>query len=349
VEIGLLRSAIYRAALKAASEGLQHDELTLKVFDALALPFASYASDPDARFQAESETKKALRDVLGYLLYHDLKRGWRVTSPNLEQCGLLEIAYLSLKEVSEAEDVWQTAHQALVSAKPETRLRVGKTLLDFMRRELAINVNYLDRDFQEQIQQRSSQRLIPPWGIDENEKMEHASVVFPRSQRTDDFGGHKFISQRSGFGQYLRRRSTFPDYSGLLESDDTALIIVQLLQALKAAGIVKEVVEPRERNDVPGYQIVAGAMAWKAGDGTRAFYDPIRMPSETATGGRTNVFFLNFYRSMASRLQAIHAKEHTAQVPNEERQLREDAFPRGTAADSLLLSDDGAGYRHQRA
>src|SRR5271165_1760652 len=326
VEIGLLRSAIYRAALKAASDGLQHDELTLKVFDALGLPFASYASDPDARFQAESETKKALRDVLGYLLYHDLKRGWRVTSPNLEQCGLLEIAYLSLKEVTDAEDVWKDSHQALVTAKPETRMRSGKTLLDFMRRELAINVNYLDRDFQEQIQQRSSQRLIPPWAIDENERPEHASVVFPRSRRPDDFGGYTFISQLSGFGQYLRRRSTFPDYPGLLKSNETAQIIVQLLQALKVAGIVKEVVEPRLGNDVSGYQIVAGAMAWKAGDGTRAFHDPIRMPSETESGGRTNVFFVNFYRSTAARLQGIHAKEHTAQVPNEERQVREEAF-----------------------
>jgi hypothetical protein len=53
------------------------------VFDALALPFASYASDPQARFQAEADTKKALRDVLGYRLYHDLQRGWRVTSPTL--------------------------------------------------------------------------------------------------------------------------------------------------------------------------------------------------------------------------------------------------------------------------
>jgi hypothetical protein len=108
-----------------------------------------------------------------------------------------------------------------------------------MRRELAINVNYLDREFQEQIQQRSSQRLIPPWAIDENERMEHASVAFPRSRRPDDFGGHTFISHQSGFGQYLRRRNTFPDRLGSLKSDETAQIIVQLLQALKVAGIVK--------------------------------------------------------------------------------------------------------------
>jgi hypothetical protein len=101
---------------------------------------------------------------------------------------------------------------------------------------------------------------------------------------------------------------------------------VQLLLGLKIAGIVKEVAQPRQESDVPGYQIVAGAMVWKAGHGIRAFYDPIRMPSETATGGRTNAFFVGFYRSTAARLEGIHAKEHTAQVPNDERQMREAAF-----------------------
>jgi hypothetical protein len=59
------------------------------------------------RFQARQDTERALREVLGYRLYRDLRRGWRVTSPNLEQCGLLDIEYLSLDEVCQADDLWQ--------------------------------------------------------------------------------------------------------------------------------------------------------------------------------------------------------------------------------------------------
>ena len=45
----------------------------------------------------EINLKRAFREVIGYRLYRDLKRGWRVTSPNLEQCGLLEIRYPVLR------------------------------------------------------------------------------------------------------------------------------------------------------------------------------------------------------------------------------------------------------------
>ena len=83
VEIGLLRSALYRAVRGAGEAGLSHDELTLAVFEVLGLPFEQYASNPQARFKAKSDTEAALRDVLGYRIYRDLERGWRITSPNL--------------------------------------------------------------------------------------------------------------------------------------------------------------------------------------------------------------------------------------------------------------------------
>jgi hypothetical protein len=142
VEIGLLRSALHRAARESGEEGLAHDELTGRVFDALDLPLERYASNPSARFKQLSDTQTALRDVLGHRLYRDLERGWRVTSPNLEQCGLLKISYDSLEEVCAAEDVWQENHAALAGATPETRAKVATVLLDDMCRRLAIKVDY---------------------------------------------------------------------------------------------------------------------------------------------------------------------------------------------------------------
>src|SRR5579884_4333426 len=67
-------------------------------------------------------------------------------------------------------------------------------------------------------------------------------------------------------------------------------------------------------------------MRWKAGDGTRAFHDPIRIPNLPDEGGRTNAFFVNFYRQVAAGGQGIRAREHTAQVPAEERERREEEF-----------------------
>ncbi len=91
VEVGLLRSALYKAAADSGSAGITHDELPEKVFRSLNLPVGLYAKDPEVRFQALKDTQAAFRTVLAYRLYRDLKRGWRITLPNLEQCGLLEI------------------------------------------------------------------------------------------------------------------------------------------------------------------------------------------------------------------------------------------------------------------
>src|SRR5204863_141024 len=87
--------------------------------DYVTHPLELYAVDPAVRFGAKLEVERALRDVLGYRVYRDLERGWRITAPNLEQTGLLEIEYLSLDEVCEAEDVWEDKHAALSAATPE--------------------------------------------------------------------------------------------------------------------------------------------------------------------------------------------------------------------------------------
>ncbi len=332
VKVGLLRGALFAAVSAAGAAGLQHDTLTQRVFDALRLPVEQYASNPGAKFQALAETQRALRSVLGYRLYRDLKRGWRVTSPNLEQCGLLEIRYLSLEELCADTDVWRGRHAALQTASPETRQRVARALLDHLRRELAIKVDYLNPTYQESLLQQSSQRLIDPWAIDENESlaMEHAAILFPRpAQGRDDYGGNVYLTARGGFGQYLGRGSTFPEVQGRLSLDDRQAIINDLLRALEVGGLVEAVLPARGPEDVPGYQLVASALLWVAGDGKRPFHDPIRVPRASAAGGRTNPFFVDFYRNIAGTLQGLEAREHTAQVPYDKRLDREDRFRKG--------------------
>jgi hypothetical protein len=80
---------------------------------------------------------------------------------------------------------------------------------------------------------------------------------------------------------------------------------------------------------VPGYRLAASAMRWRAGDGTRAYHDPIRVPSPPEEGARTNPYFVDFYRGVAAGGQGIQAREHTAQVPAEEREERENRFRSG--------------------
>jgi ATP-dependent helicase YprA (DUF1998 family)/very-short-patch-repair endonuclease len=330
IEMVLLRAAIYKTVEKAGNAGVHHDVLPQKVFEALNLEFSLYAVDPTVRFAPRNETDRALREALGYRIYRDLKRGWRITSPNLEQCGLLEIEYTSLDEVCSAEDLWQNAHPALNGASQEPRMQVCKVLLDFMRRELAIKVDYLNSNYQESMKQLSSQHLIPPWAIDESEKLDHSAILFPRSrsQEGDDYGGNVYLSARGGYGQFLKRGNTFPDHDGLLKTDDVKEMIQQILDALRVGGLV-EIIKGSREDDVNGYQLPASAMLWKVGNGTKPFHDLIRVPRLPAEGGVTNQFFVEFYKTVGKEMQGLEAHEHTAQVPNEVREIREQAFREG--------------------
>ena len=329
IEIGILRAALYRAAKDSGENGIAHDELTQKIFNALNLPLDLYANDPGVKFQAKINTDRAFRNVLGYRIYRDLKRGWRVTSPNLEQCGLIEIKYVSLLELCGEVQEWEALHPALKTASSETRYKIAKVLLDYMRRELAINVNYLDPNFQEQLQQQNNQFLSGQLALDEDERTEHSRILFPRSQRKGDFRGSMFLSPRSGYGQFLGRINTFPDYPEKLKVGDKEQIIRELLNALKIAGIVKEVMKAKDKDDVSGFQLAASALLWTAGDGTQPFHDEIRVPTLPKGGGRTNRFFVDFYQYIAGELIGVEAREHTAQVPYKTREDREKRFREG--------------------
>lgn len=326
VEVGLLRAALFRAVQQAGAAGIRHDELAQQVFNSLNLPPEFYAVNPEVKFKQKQETELALREVLAYRVYHDLRRGWRVTAPNLEQSGLLKIDYVSLQELCETDSEWQGCHPALATATPAERYHVAKVLLDVLRRELAIKVDYLDPNYQERIQQRSSLRLIEPWSIDDEEAMIHAAVAWPRASRKGDYGGHFYVSSRSGFGLYLRRQNTFAGHDANLKMVDTDEMIPQLFQVLEVAGLVEPVAEGKDENDPKGYQLPADGMVWLAGDGKTPFYDPVRMPRQPKSGLRTNTFFVEFYTQVAASLEDAKAREHTAQVPMEERLTREAEF-----------------------
>ena len=85
---------------------------------ALLVPLAASAEEellpPEEafRFELEAAGPETLRATWtiaeGYYLYRDLRRGWRITSPNLEQCGLLAIDYVSLAQFCADEPEWRT-------------------------------------------------------------------------------------------------------------------------------------------------------------------------------------------------------------------------------------------------
>jgi hypothetical protein len=322
VHVGLIRGALVRA-VKDAPDGIRHNDLTRAVADALGLPFEAYARNPEARF-GRAKVDQALRNAVGYELYLDLRRGWRVTSPNLEQCGLLRIEYEELAELCEAEDVWETRHAALSGASPEIRHEVLRVLLDHMRRELAINVVFLDPERQDGLRSESDQNLADPWALDMDDQFVQWQLLYPRPARQGDRRSGVLLSARGGYGLYLGRPTTL-SAAGKLTMQEREQIIAELIEALCLADIVERVQEPRDDDDVPGYQLKSGSLIWRAGDG-QPVHDPIRIPTLPEGGGRVNEYFRRFYEEVGAHLLGIEAREHTAQVTAEERIEREERF-----------------------
>jgi hypothetical protein len=331
VQITQLRGALYRAALDAGEEGLQHEELAGAVTRALALDPADYTGESDLPPSLARNAARTLRDVVAFRLYLDLERGWRVTMPNLEQTGLLEIDYADLNWVAERQDRWSATHKALRDADPALRAEVMKTLLDEMRRSLAIDVSYFRDDAFDSLQRASEERLVDPWVLSGADKPRVGTAYPHPSGRGMDRSG-LFLSARGKFGKYLRRADgAFRD----LDPADLQQVIAELLKVLAAAGLVKEVDQAPQRAGryrrttgpaVKGYRVAAQSLVWRAGTGETGAHDPLTRTYQSGDGPRVNTFFRDLYKDAAATLSGLYAREHTAQVAPEERQKREDAF-----------------------
>jgi len=332
IEVSLIRAALYRAARDAGPDGLRHDELATRAFAALALPLEVYAQKPDVRYAALDDTRRALRLVLAHYLYRDLRRGWRVTSPNLEQSGLLHIDYVSLGDLVRDEPAWRGLHPALAGATPEQREAACRVLLDHLRRELVIRVDALEPEQHERLKSLSDQYLKEPWAVEPEARLERSCIAFPPTafERRAPTPLAVYLSERGGFARYLCRTTTFPGRDAAPKADDARRMIGELLEVLRVPDILGHARLPGARPDEPpGYQLNASAIIWRAGDGQRAFHDPVRVPNEPATGLRTNPFFVGLYQGRTTDLSGLEGREHTAQVPADVRQEREDRFRAG--------------------
>ena len=347
-QVALLRSALHRACDRSRPLGLRHGDLSRAVFDAMNPRFDDYASDPEVRGPARQRTQDALRRALEYFLYRDLERGWRVTAPNLEDCGLLRFEYEGLggdDGLLAEEELWETGFTvregrgrerfvavpaALRLAPADLRDEVVRTLIDVMRRALAVKVDVLDPKKQHDLVEQTKPRLLEGtvWYLDDARELTSSTVAWPRSGRRGEARGY-FVSSYGAYGQYLRRSLAAylpPGQSfGRTETDEA---IRFLFQALKRYGIVEQVRSGRNGDD-PGYQINADALGWLPGDGEDRPVDRTRLLEEGGLPAEVNRYFVECYRGFVDLNCVLEGREHTAQVAPEDRQEREVRFREG--------------------
>lgn len=344
-QVALLRSALYKATQERGPRGLTHGDLSRSVFNAMQLEFEEYSADPDVRGPARNATDDALRRVIDYYLYRDLKRGWRVTAPNLEDCGLLNFDYEGLSGpeglVNETEcwtrgvavraerdtERFIEVPPVLRVCPPEGREEALRTLLDVLRRSLVVKVDVLDPQKQLDLVEQTKPRLLEDtvWYLQDVAELSKAEVAYPRPKQHNDRSGF-FVSSYGGYGRYLKRflMPYVPQGTnfGRTEVDDA---IRFLFLALKRYGIVEQV----RSGEVPGYQINADALRWLPGSGDVRPVDRTRLLKAGEIPPEVNKYFVECYRHFVDLKCVLEAREHTAQVTSEDREDREDRFRTG--------------------
>ena len=337
IQILLLRGALL-AAIGGASGGcLADDVLTQQVLGSLHLDATDYATNPESKGIKAQNTLKTLRDVLGYRLYFDLQRGWRITNPNLEQLNLLEIGYRDLMECCRDEEEWRKGHALLGSIAPEQRFIIVTELLDRMRKALCIKTIYLDPDFQERIRNRSYNELKEPWGLSEDERLfSHAFMVpRPSSRRRPQDYRILHVSHRSVFGRHLKSQALWgqdnPHYPAKFDETVYNAVIDDILSVLTVYGYVEPTALDGDRD---GYRIDSSVLEWR------------RAAPVVSSGGESsaNVFFRTLYENVSRLLDGddrflhqLEAREHTAQVDAEIREERESRFRKGLEPTGLPI------------
>lgn len=329
VEVALLRAALYQALQR--HKQLDHASLAERVLEALDLPQEEYAKEVGEYGELPERNRQAFRDLIEYRLYEDLRRGWRITQPNLEQCGLLRIDYKGLDRFCADPRPWD-GHPLLARTPPERRAEVIRALLDYMRKALAIDAELLQPRRQERLRRQVFQALKEPWAFDERERLHPAKRFLLPEYPVQRSSEEMSLSPRSALGRYLRKREIW----GLerdLTPEEYLELLEFLLEALRQGGFIIKG-EERGRAFV---QVRADALLWCLGDGKVPSPDPIRsrcLPSvdDEKRMHQPNTFFRDFYISTAARLKGLEASEHTAQINYEERLQRERDFESGRLA-----------------
>lgn len=332
IRAALLRGGIYRALPKEG--GLTHEIIGEKVMKALSLDRSLYSKEVVEYGDKKGEADRVFKKYLEYRVYEDLRKGWRVVQPNLEQCGLLKIEYKSLDEVCELDEPWAD-NVILANASPEIRRTVIRDVLNHMRSNLAIERGLLQPAELEKLQKEAEQSLKEPWTFVEDEQLRQNTLFVLPDYPSDHFTLFS-LTPRSLVGKYLRRKSTW-DIDGDLGDEEYLWVLEGLIEALAKCGLLVRVEVTLNNKEYKGIRLPADALVWRLGDGTFPGPDPVRTrrlvtvvsPESQAEANR---FFRRFYSEVAANLVGIEGREHTGQVDSSKREKREDDFREGNLA-----------------
>lgn len=326
VQTSFLRGALLSALQKRGE--LTHGSLVRGVIEEMNLNQVDYAKQ-EAHFGGD-KNERVFKNLVTYLLYQDLRRGWRIVQPNLEQCGMLLIEYDRLKEVCETAEVWQKyPHPVLLQSTAEERFIASKALLDHLRKELAIDATVMQHEGLERLRDEVAQTIKEPWCFDEDESLDEAKWA---TINTKEKAARVKLTSSSKVGRFLRSGNAWGLRTEALSEQEYNSLVTSLVGVLKEGGFLLQ--------DLKGIQLRIDCLIWRPVHLMEVPVDPLstkKLGGVVKGSSRVNTFFQQFYQTTAREIRSMEGREHTGQVPTQLRQQREESFREGNLA-SLFCS-----------
>ena len=325
-----LRSAIYHALENHGT--LDFAKLDQAVFEALNLPLSDYAIQAESSFPSVlKEIEATLKDYLMYRAIYDLRRGWRVVLPNLEQCALLEIDYNNIKENCTSDAAW-SAVPFIGEVTGEERTEIIYQTLEYFRKTYAIySKEYLNQSSIDEKRKKIREKLKEPWTFDDNEKINTPYKIGcePLSKRSKTSEYYKSGGPNSALGKFLKSEAQKHGVS-LKKKEDYQKFIALFFNLMTDAGwLQSSIAKNIENEDTSLYQLRIDAIIWKLGDGVNIKPDKVTIRSYKEIEQRPNSFYQKMYRSNFADRKKLIGREHTGQLSNEMRIDRETNFRSG--------------------
>lgn len=328
IRIGKVRSAIWNT-IKDAEDNkdiISSTNIAQEVLKNLHLSLDDYSKRPGLRGGRANDVREIMERYLSTIIFDDLAGNWTVIMPNLEDCALLDIRYKYLHEEITGEDGSERLYDIphLEGMTDEVKEEFITQILDYFRHKLCMHSDERTDQAVRNTTKAVRESLKAPWTLDESDTIAEANELFLKRPTGRKRYNLQSGSYRSKLGYFVRDYLFKHTGRDLPNEAKYVEYMEQLFESL-ANFIV--------RLDKRGtYQLDYGSILWKAGDKKRIRRDLTRfrrVGNESIGEKSPSRYFQDFYQDIPLKSTALEAKDHTGQVPKEERELREQEFREG--------------------
>lgn len=323
VKVSRIRNAIWKA-VSNSSVPLDTSNIGRLTFEALNLDPIEYLIQPK-RGHALRDQQSIFVRFLETKIFDDLLNNWAVIMPNLEDCGLLSIEYKYLHDEITGNNGEERLYDTdtLQGLNDEEKEEFLIQIFDYFRHRGCMKSPERTEASIQDLTKQIRDNLKSPWTLDENERIMSSKYIYLEKQDVSRRYNH--ISESAGSRSKLKTfvKDYLAKHGGLFinNDEDYVLYMRNLFADLSNYIHCQDGL----------YQLDYSMVQWHLGDERKIRPDMTRFRQigEVIIEKEPNIYFQKHYKNVNTEQGLYEAKDHTGQVPKEERELREQQFREG--------------------